>query len=83
MKITLDKIDELCNNEEVEVKFDQTDGVYVIKLKNSDDFHPIAAVVYEDGLVEYFVSNVYNSGVDYAKINIEELRELHKIIEGK
>lgn len=81
--ITLDKIDELHKNEEVEVNFDQIDGVYVIKLKNSDDFYPVVAVVYEDGLVEYFVSNVYNNGVDYAKINIEELRELHKIVEGK
>lgn len=79
--IILEKVEKLYSDERVKVEFNQVDGLYEIKLKNSDNLYPVVAVVFEDGLVKYFVSNVYNNGVDYAEINIEELRRLHKIIE--
>ena len=74
-------IKKLLKNEKLTVTYEDTEGCYEFKLKNDNSVNPIVAVIFENGLVKYFVSGVYNNDFDYAEIDIEELRELREIIE--
>lgn len=48
------------------------DGSYEIESNKEN----IAALVSHDGKTSFFVTGVYNSGVDWAEIEMESLKEL-------
>lgn len=81
--ITKEKLDELWKNKELTVVFNRSEFTYEIQLKNDDNLHPIVAVVFEDLSVEYFVTDVYNCGCDYAQIDLDKFNKLREIVEGK
>lgn len=63
----------------------KTDEGYEIVHKEED----VAALIEKEGTASYFVTGVYNSGLDWAEINLiafEELKEFCQLIlkqEGK
>lgn len=56
---------------------------YEIKLKNDTDLNPVVAFINSDNTVGYYISDLYNYGYCYAKIDLNKLNKLRKIIEGK
>ena len=56
---------------------EKSDG-YEIESKNSD----LGAYIYKDNKIEYFVTGVYNSGLNWAEIEINELLKLKKFCES-
>ena len=71
----MDKLELLSLAKDYSVK--KHDDGYRIECKNAD----LAAYIDEDYEIEYYVTNVYNSCSDYAKIDMEELMTLQKFCE--
>ena len=55
----------------------RNDGGYDIDHKKED----IGAVIYVNGEIQYFVTGIYNSGTDWAEIDIEALNDLKRFCE--
>jgi hypothetical protein len=72
-------IDLLCNNKGIDYHFSKTAEGFSVEDNRND----LCAIVDEDNdKITYYVSGVYNSGIDYAEINIDALMELKKICEA-
>lgn len=52
-----------------------SEGCYEVSFKDDNDDYPLIAM-YEDGKWKYFMSDIYNSGINFAEINLEKLNEL-------
>lgn len=57
-----------------------SDGHYEVEF--SDDTKNLVALIYNDGNIVYCVTGVYNSGCDWADIDIDALLELKSYCEG-
>lgn len=55
----------------------RNDGGYDVDHKTED----IGAVIYVNGEIQYFVTGIYNSGTDFAEIDIEALNDLKRFCE--
>ena len=55
----------------------RTDGGYDIDHKTEN----VAAVVFVNGEIQYYVTGIYNSGTDWEEIDIEALNDLKRFCE--
>ena len=55
----------------------RNDGGYDIDHKTEN----IGAVVFINGEIQYYVTGIYNSGTDWAEIDIEALNDLKRFCE--
>lgn len=75
VNVTMDNIlDLLCNPNSSAYHFRKGDnGDYIVENERSN---LVAIIDMKTGIVEYCVTGVYNSGDDWATIDIEELNSL-------
>ena len=52
-----------------------SENTYQVAFRNDHDDYTLQAV-YEDGKWSYFMRGIYNSGIDYAEIDIDKLNQL-------
>lgn len=52
-----------------------SEDTYQVTFKEDLDNHPLQAV-YEDGEWSYYMGGIYNSGLNWAEIDISKLNEL-------
>ena len=55
----------------------RNDGGYDIDHKTEN----VSAVVFINGEIQYYVTGIYNSGTDWAEIDIEALNDLKRFCE--
>lgn len=52
-----------------------SEDTYQVTFKDDQDDYPLQAV-YEDGQWSYYMGGIYNSGLNWAEIDIKKLNEL-------
>lgn len=68
-----------CNDFKVTI---DDDGFYKVTLKGGENFgFPLVAFIDHEGNIEYTVGGIYNSGCDYATIDMKALEELKSFCE--
>ena len=75
MKVN-DKLEFLEKSKDYSVRLDKEE--YVIELHNGS---LVATINTKTTKVNYYVDGVYNSGCDYAEIDIDELDKLKRFVE--
>ena len=68
-------LDLLCNEQSGSYRFKKNENDYEIEDIDSN----IAASIDEEGEIQYFVTGVYNSGCDWAEIDVKALYDLMQL----
>lgn len=71
-----DKLMLLDMSKDFNISYDEINLGYAIYDSGSD----LSCMVYDNGNIKYYVGDVYNSGINYAEINMERLRLLEKFV---
>lgn len=71
-------IDLFCNESSKSYRFHKEDDIYEI---TDNDSNVGATIDADEGEIQYFVTGVYNSGCDWAEIDLEALEDMKKLCE--